>query len=262
MKRIPHVPKELDYLYQLAKELSGSQEIIVYEANQLFGEIGKYRFLQFSDHAIQGAIDLKEPKRVVMEYPRAIMHVMETNDPSFENVFMIGHGIGTIAGHYPDKRFVVAEIDEKIVELSRSYFNYSKDNVVIGDGRQILNEQSPGSFDYIILDAFTTEGTPHHLTTLEFFELTKEKLDSNGSIIMNLFGKVKNDKLINSIYSTLKEIYAYAKAFSLPGEDSADTCNMIIVGSNKAIDFHSRNMAGFLEIELDEGHRMMDKRKE
>ncbi|WP_441913308.1 spermidine synthase [Paenibacillus sp. MCAF9] len=253
--------KEFDDLYQLAKELSGSQEITVYEANQLFGEIGKYRYLQFSDHAIQGAIDLKEPKRVVMEYPRAIMHLMENNDQSFENVFMIGHGIGTIAGHYSDKRFVIAEINEKVVELSRTYFNYSEDNVVIGDGRQILENQVSGGFDYIILDAFTKKGTPHHLTTMEFFELTKEKLNASGSIIMNLFGKVKNDKLINSIYSTLKEIYPYTKAFSLPAEDLADTRNMIIVGSNKTLSFQSREMAGFLEIELEEGHRMADKRK-
>lgn len=246
-------------MHQLAKELSMYQEITVYDAAQLYGETGKYRFLQFSDDAIQGAIDLKDPKRIVLEYPRAIIHLMESNDPSFENAFIIGHGIGTIAGHYPDKRFTVAEIDEKVVELSRVFFNYRKDNVVVGDGRQILRNEEPNRFDYIILDAFTKEGTPFHLTTMEFFKLTKEKLGSRGSIIMNLMGKSKNDKLINAIYTTLRETYAYAKAFSLPGEDAADLRNIIVIGSNKTIDFQPRAMAGFFEIELGQGHIIRDR---
>ncbi|WP_187768162.1 spermidine synthase [Paenibacillus sp. PL91] len=251
--------KEIDCLHRLAKEFSMSQEISVYDANHLYGEIGKYRFLQFSDDAVQGAIDLKDTKRIVLEYPRAIIHLMEYNDPSFERLFMIGHGIGTIAGHYSDKQVTVAEIDEKVVELSRQFFDYRRDNVVIGDGRLILSREEPDSFDYIVLDAFTKEGTPFHLTTMEFFKMAHEKLNARGSIIMNLMGKAKNDKLMNAIYTTLKETFAYAKAFSLPGKDVSDIRNIIVVGSNKAIDFQMRAMAGFIEIELDPGHVMKDR---
>ncbi|GGG13730.1 spermidine synthase [Paenibacillus abyssi] len=246
-------------MHQLVKEFSLYQEITVYDAAQLYGEKGKYRFLQFSDHAVQGAIDLKDPKRIVLEYPRAIIHLMESNNPSFEKVFMIGHGIGTIAGHYPDKQFTVAEIDEKVVELSRHFFNYKLDNVVVGDGRQILSNEESGKFDYIILDAFTKAGTPFHLSTMEFFKLTKEKLDARGSMILNLMGKIKNDKLINAIYTTLRQTYPYTKAFSLPGEDAADIRNFIIIGCNKAVNFQSWAMAGFFEIELGQGHIIMDK---
>ncbi|MBP1155708.1 spermidine synthase [Paenibacillus sp. PvR052] len=245
-------------MHLLAKELSKCNEITVYDATQLYGEIGKYRFLQFSDDAIQGAIDLMDPKRIVLEYPRAIIQLMECNDPHFENVFIIGHGIGTIAGHYQNKRFRTAEIDEKVVELSKAFFRYKKDNVIVGDGRQILMNEEPNEFDYIILDAFTKEGTPVHLTTMEFFEMTKEKLNSRGSIIMNLMGKAKNDKLINAIHTTLRETYVYTKAFSLPGKDVSDIRNIILIGSNKNIDF-PRDMAGFFEIELGQGHIILDR---
>lgn len=102
-----------------------NHEISVYESTQLYGEIGKFRFLQFSDHAVQGAIDLNDPQRIVLEYPRAIIHLMNINEPLFNNVFVIGHGIGTIAGHFSNKRFSVAEIDEKVVELSRSFLDTS-----------------------------------------------------------------------------------------------------------------------------------------
>lgn len=246
-------------MFQLAKEFSSSQEITVYEANHLYGEIGKYRFMQFADDAVQGAIDLKNPDRIVLEYPRAMIHLMESNNPSFKKLFIIGHGIGTIAGHYSDRQVMVAEIDEKVVELSREYFNYRNDNVVVGDGRQILSKADADSLDYIIVDAFTKEGTPYHLTTMEFFNMTREKLDSKGSIVVNLMGKIKNDKLINAMYTTLNEAYAYSKAFSLPGKNVSDIRNIIVIGSNKTIDFQPGAMAGFGEIELGQGHIIRDR---
>jgi spermidine synthase len=245
-------------LHLLAKEFSLFNEIAVYDTNQLYGKMGKYRCLQFSDDSIQGAIDLKDPKRIVLEYQRAMIHLMELNDPSFDRAFVIGHGIGTIAGHYPDKLFTVAEIDERVVELSKLFFGYRKDNVRVGEGRRILRNEEPNAFDYIILDAFTNKGTPLHITTLEFFEMTMEKLDSQGAIIMNLMGKPKNDRLINAIHTTLRETYAYTKAFSLPAVDENDIRNLIIMGSNKTIDFQLRDMAGLYEIEIEQGHIIMD----
>nr|WP_246315768.1 fused MFS/spermidine synthase [Paenibacillus foliorum] len=250
--------KETDDLHLLAKEFSMFNEIAVYDTNQLYGEMGKYRFLQFSDDAMQGAIDLKDLSRIVLEYPRAIIHLMEYNNPSFENLFIIGHGIGTIASHYPDRGVTVAEIDEKVVELSKLFFKYRKDNVIVGDGRQILMNEESNSYDYIILDAFNKKGTPLHLTTTEFFEMTREKLNSRGAVIMNLMGKIKNDKLIDAIHSTFRETYVYSKAFSLPGADESDIRNIIVIGSNRTIEFQAREMAGFLEIELGQGHIIVD----
>ncbi|TDF94041.1 spermidine synthase [Paenibacillus piri] len=242
----------------LAKEFSRIHEIAVYETSQLYGQLGKYRFLQFSDHAVQGAMDMNDPKRIVLEYPRAIIHCMEHNNPAFEHVFVIGHGIGTISGHYPQKRFKVAEIDETVAELSRAFFQYGKDDIVIGDGRLILQDEQPGTLDYIIVDAFTRKGTPTHLTSLQFFDITRQKLNPRGAIILNLTGKIKNDKHINAIYTTLKESYACTRAFSLPGEAASDIRNIIIIGSSRTTDFQPRQMAEFIEIELEPGYVITD----
>ncbi|OPA75236.1 spermidine synthase [Paenibacillus selenitireducens] len=246
-------------MHLLVRENSFYQEMAVYEANELYGETGKFRFLQFSNHAIQGAIDLKNPERIVLEYPRAIMHLMECNDPDFERVFMIGHGIGTIAGHYEDRFFTVAEIDEKIVELSRTFFHYRQDNVVIGDGRQVLECQNLQGYDYIVLDAFTREGTPYQFTTTEFFQMTREKLTAEGALIMNLMGKAKNDRLVYAIHTTVRETYAHCRAFTMSSEADADIRNIIVVCSDKIMDYDAKGMAGFYEIELGEGHVIMDK---
>jgi spermidine synthase len=245
-------------LYILAKDFSNHHEISVYDTTELYGEKGNFRVMQFSNKAIQGAMDLNNPERIVFEYPRAMIHLMEVNEPSFEDVFVIGHGIGTISSHFSEKRFKVAELNDKVLELSKRFFGYCKDNVIVGDGRHILASQEPYAYNYIIVDAFTDKGTPQHLTSKEFFRITREKLDSQGSIILNLIGKGDNDKLINAIYTTLSEEYAYTKAFSLPSEGITDIKNIIIIGRNKPIRFRTRHMAGFIEIELGLGHIIID----
>lgn len=240
-------------------EISLHNEISVYESTQLYGQMGKFRFLQFSDGAVQGAMDLKHPKRIVLEYPRAIIHLMECNNPAFASMFVIGHGIGTIAGHYSDKYVIVAEIDEKVVELSRRFFHYSKDNVVVGDGRCILKQEPSNALDYIILDAFSAKGTPFHLMTMDFFQMTKEKLHPRGTIIINLMGRTRNDKFIDAVHTTLGSVYAYSKAFCLQGTDDSDLRNILLVGSDNPIEFHAPDMAGFVEMELRQGHIIVDR---
>ncbi|MBO9597803.1 MAG: fused MFS/spermidine synthase [Cohnella sp.] len=244
----------------MAKAVSRFNEIRVYETSELYGRTGRYRLMSFGDGAVQGAMDLRDPRRVVLEYQRAVIHLMDSVVPSFENAFVIGHGIGTIAAHYPNKRFVVAEIDDAIVELSKQYFGSRTDHVIIGDGRRILGEQQARSLDYVILDAFTPTGTPMHLLTLEFFETAMDKLRPEGAMILNLTGKLRNDRLIAAIYATLSETCEYVAAYALPvvGAGETDSGNVIIVGGNRPIEAQSRLMAGFAETPIERGHLIRD----
>ncbi|MDU0200776.1 MULTISPECIES: fused MFS/spermidine synthase [Paenibacillus] len=243
----------------LFKTSSPNHEISVYDTTELYGEKGRFRVLEFSNSAIQGAMDLNDPTRILFEYPRAIIHLIENNIPSLEKTFIIGHGIGTIAGYFSEKQCSVVEIDQTVVELSKKFFGYGGDNVRIGDGRQILANEKQHVYDAIVLDAFTEKGTPTHLISKQFFEICKEKLDPSGLIVMNLFGKGENDQLVNAIHSTLNEEFAYIKAFSLPSEDIADIQNFLLVGSQVPIRFQTRHMAGFTQIELGQGYIIQDK---
>lgn len=237
---------------------NGADEVLVYDTTELYGEKGRFRVLQFSGDAIQGALDLDHPGRIVFEYPRAMIHLMEINEPLFEDVFVIGHGIGTIAGYYAEKRFKIAEVNPAVVSYSRTHFGYNQDNVMTGDGRPLLEEQQDRSFDYILLDAFTAAGTPQHLISREFFSITRSKLHSRGAIIMNLMGKSDNDRLLNAIHTTLGEEYPYIEAFALPSEGSADIRNIIMIGSARPVRYQSRHMAGFVRITLGQGHVIRD----
>lgn len=239
---------------------SQGDEISVYDTSELYGEKGRFRVLQFSGEAAQGALDLEQPRRIVFEYPRAMIHLMEHNMTYFEDVFMIGHGIGTIAGHYPDKRFKVAEIHPEVVRLSREHFGYALDNVSIGDGRALLALEPDRRYDYIIVDAFTSSGTPQHLSSSEFFALTRSKLHRRGYLLLNLMGRSDNDRKISAVLTTLGEHYSHAKAFVLLSGGPADLCNFILIAGDQPIRYQARHLAGFTETEPAPGHIIRDSR--
>lgn len=244
---------------QLRDKTSGPHgEIEIYDTSELYGEKGSFRIMQFSGEAVQGAIDLERPERIVFEYPRAIIHLMKQNDPSFEDVFAIGHGIGTIAGYFADKRFKVAELDDNVVQLSKAWFGSDCGHVVIGDGRKLLDTEKPGTYDYIILDAFTAQGTPRHLISSEFFRIARDKLHAGGAILTNLIAKGDNDRLINAVHTTLGEHFPYTGAFSMPSNRMTDAKNVIMIGSGKPIRFQTRHMAGFAEYAPGPGHLILD----
>lgn len=234
-------------------------EINVGDTSELFGERGLFRLLQFADEAIQGALDLQHPHRIVLAYQRAIVHLMAANIPDFEHVFMIGHGIGTIARYYADKRFKVAEANGQIVELSRSYFDYQLDNVVVGDGRVILEKEASHRYDYVVLDAFTAKGTPRHLTSVEFFRTVADKLDTEGAVILNVMGKGGGDSRIADLYATLAEVFAYTQVFAPPASETVhESRNLILMGGASPIAYQARQMAGFLPVQPDRGRLIHD----
>lgn len=237
----------------LYRDKSEQHELTVYDTRRLYGEQGKFRVLQFSDDAVQGALDLERPSRIVLEYPRAMLHLMERNDPQYHRVFVVGHGIGTIPSYLSDRQVKVAELDAEVVRLSRHFFGYTGPDVRIGDGRELLEQEESRTYDYIVIDAFSAAGTPEQFTNQSFFALVKDKLDADGAVLLNVFGRSGNDKLVNAIYTTLGTQFTYTRAFALPAEPN-DVQNRILIGSHRPIDAHIKQMAGFVEQCLEEGY--------
>lgn len=239
---------------------TGHHEITVLDSEELDGEKGRFRLLQFSDGAVQGAMDLNRPERILFEYPRAMLHLMEHNHGAFGRVFVVGHGIGSLARHGPDKRFKIAELDPEVVEVSRRFFAYPFDNVTVGDGRAVLAEEPPAAYDYIVLDAFTSKGTPRQLTSLEFFRLVREKLEpDSGFVLLNLMGRGEHDPLIGAVHTTLGEVFDTVRTFAIPVKGAAGRQNVLMAAGSRPIAYQGRRMAGFVEIAPGEGYVITDR---
>jgi len=107
-------------------------------------------------------------------------------------VGVIGLGVGTLAtyGRTGDQ-FVFYEINPKVIELAERDFTFLRDSaarieIVAGDARLSLEQQSPQNFDVLVVDAFSGDAIPIHLLTREAFELYFRHLKPGGVLAVHI----------------------------------------------------------------------------
>jgi spermidine synthase len=185
------------------------------------------------------------------------LEISNTFAENSKDVFIIGHGIGTLTKQFEiaKKEVKVSEIDNEVLEVSKEYFQYNGNSVEIGDGRKILKDQRE-LIDLIVLDAYhNTYQIPFHLISREFFTLTREKMREDGVLIINAIGTPKEDIVLESINTTLKSVFQYVYIFARENEDQLQ--NLTIVASNKPHDVKKIKEHNLMNIK--EGKLILDR---
>jgi predicted membrane-bound spermidine synthase len=143
-------------------------------------------------------------------------------DPSrVKNMAIVGLAAGTSArqataiyGPIPIDGF---EIDPKIVDVGRQYFDMTEPNlnVIVQDGRWGLAHSS-SRYQVISIDAYRPPYIPWHLTTREFFKIVRQHLTEDGVVVMNV-GRAPGDRrLINTLGSTLLTVFPSVHVMDIP----------------------------------------------
>ena len=113
---------------------------------------------------------------------------------SFERVAVVGLGSGALACYAePGHHWTFYEIDPLMEPIARDPRNFTylqnsrgRLNVVLGDGRLTLQRATPGSYDLIVLDAFSSDAIPVHLLTQEAVELYMSRLRTDGVVAVHI----------------------------------------------------------------------------
>jgi len=111
-----------------------------------------------------------------------------------KQVAVIGLGAGAVASYGgPDLHITFYEIDPQVEEIASDtrFFDYlnlpeGQCRVVIGDGRLAIEEAPDGSFDMILLDAFSSGTIPVHLLTKEAVQTYSSKLAPGGLLAFHI----------------------------------------------------------------------------
>jgi hypothetical protein len=109
-------------------------------------------------------------------------------------VAVIGLGAGTLTcASEPGESWKFFEIDQSMVDTARDpkYFTYIQNcepdlKPVIGDARLTFAKEPDGSYDLIIVDAYSSDAIPIHLATQEAMEIYKSKLAPQGAVMMHV----------------------------------------------------------------------------
>ena len=159
----------------------------------------------------------------------------EGDDISGKNILVLGMGTGTYAKQcrefFPGISTRGVEIDDKITDLARKYFELDKDiTVTTYDGRAYLQALSAQrskvnsaagmidtnigdlKYDVIMVDAYQDITIPFQMSTVEFFTLVKQSLKEGGVMVVNMNmhsdkeGSI-NEYLSDTIASVFDNVY-------------------------------------------------------
>lgn len=106
---------------------------------------------------------------------------------------VVGLGVGTLACYRrPGQTWTFFEIDPEVLAFSRrGDFTFldrctPQAPVVIGDARLRLAAISPGSFDILVIDAFSSDAIPLHLLTAEALQVYFRALAPDGLLLIHI----------------------------------------------------------------------------
>jgi spermidine synthase len=139
-----------------------------------------------------------------------IFRRVKLNWKEINSVLILGFGTGSIASilvKYNDGCFIDGvEIDKKIIELGKKYFNTDlvKNVDIHCIGADLFLNDCRKQYDLIIIDVYIDMNVPGELETDHFLNRIKRSLKTGGTVIFN---KAVYSKSIKEQIPVLKELY-------------------------------------------------------
>lgn len=139
-------------------------------------------------------VHLDDPLRLDFEYMRWIMALVEDRWSSGDKLRTLSLGGAAcsmpryLVAAYPNSRNVVVEIDGKLANHVRDWFDLPRAPLLkirVGEAREVTESLAEASRDLIIRDVFAGSKTPHALTTAEFTAAARKVLVPGGVYVVN-----------------------------------------------------------------------------
>jgi spermidine synthase len=134
------------------------------------------------------------------------------------SVGVVGLGVGSMACYArTDEAWRYYEIDPSVVTMAKNpqLFTFltrcpPSRGVVIGDARLTLQKEANGTFDYLVVDAFSSDAVPMHLLTREAIAMYLDRMKPEGVVALH----------VSSRHLDLENV-ATVTARSIPGVHTA-----------------------------------------
>jgi len=146
---------------------------------------------------------------------------------TLKHIGVIGLGTGTIAAYgQPGQSITFYEIDPAVAQVASDpqFFSYLADSqaqtrIVLGDARLTLADAPPGTYDLLVLDAYSSDAIPLHLITREALQLYLDKLAPHGIMALHVSNRyVKLEPVVARLADDL-QLVALAQNDSDTGGD-------------------------------------------
>ena len=190
------------------------------------GNIVELRARARGSEALESAVDLSDPLKLVVHYTRSLYGALFIQ-PKPQRVMMIGLGGAgfhrLFAAAYPDALLHTVELDPKVLELCETRMQFkptAKTPVTIMDGRMFV-KRNKEKWDWLVLDAFRGGFVPPHLKTEEFYRECAARLSDRGVFVSNLHA---TSQLYFSDLKTIQKVFPQVVLFETLGRGNVIIC--------------------------------------
>ncbi len=171
---------------------------------------------------------------------------------------VIGLGTGSLAcmsEENEDWRFF--EIDPTIITIaaqSRSFTFLAscmpQPDIVIGDARLTLAKEANGSFDLIIVDAFSSDAVPVHLMTKEALEIYRDKITDNGVAVLHISNRYLDlERVAGATVKAVPGLFgAVVSDDEADGSYASTTSTIVVIAKREEALESFRQMVGHREL--------------
>ena len=193
------------------------------------------RILQTDALAWQSGIYRDGDDGLAFPYIRAFSYLAASAQPT-DDYLAIGGGAFTLpqylAEKYPRSNVDVVEIDDRLKQVSSSYFNFKPlDNlhIIEADGRQFLNNNKK-VYDLIFVDTFDSITPPFQMLTKEAVGRIGNSLKPEGVVAVNVVSAYQGPKaeFIEAVYKTYLSSFKSVLVFPVYNADAYRRQNLLL----------------------------------
>lgn len=159
-------------------------------------------------------------------YASAAGRILDERPAGPARVGIIGLGAGTLARYgRPGDVFRFYELNPEVVRMARKYFTFLSSSaatieVVEGDARLQLDREPSQDFDYLVVDAFSSDSIPVHLLTKQAALLYGRHLKPTGTLLIHISNHTLDlEPVVNGVAQALG--WGARRAESLPDGNQA-----------------------------------------
>lgn len=151
-------------------------------------------------------------------YHEMLAHVPLHTHPNPRRVLVVGGGDGGIIRevikHPSVEKAVLAEIDGRVIEISKQYFPHIASglsdvrvDVQVADGIKHVQDH-PGEYDIILIDSTDPIGPAVGLFAKEFYRSVHAALKEDGLFVAQTESPFANQSLISRVHADVSDLFA------------------------------------------------------
>lgn len=154
------------------------------------------RYLHFGTEWVQGAMRVRKPDWIELEYAQQMMAWMLFLE-SPQRIAQLGLGTGALTKfcrrEYPDAQVTAVELNPNVIDVCHSMFRLPPDDenlqVLQQDAELFVNDPANrGSLDVLQIDLYDATARGPVLDSPEFYQACARCLNDEGIATINLFG--------------------------------------------------------------------------